>query len=169
MESNNVTDIFSISEEEYGDGYQDKLFGQYKSFLQMVDNLIDRRKGANKYFLSMNTGLLSVLGLLFHLNIASFESNTMWVLGGSVAGILFAYSWYRTLKSYIQLSSIKWKIILEIEKKLPLRLHETEWALLGEGKNWKKYWKLTDVEQTIPIIFIGIYAFLIILVILATL
>jgi len=156
------------SSENYGDDYKDKLFEQYKIFLQMIDNLTHRRTIANSFFLSINTGLLAAFGLLINLEIISLNSNSLWVIGGSIAGILFSYSWVRTVTSYKQLSKVKWTLILELEKKLPLRLHETEWEMLGEGKDKKKYKQLTDVEKVIPFIFIGIYS-LIILVILSLL
>jgi len=165
MTDETIDKLFSISEDAYGPDYKDKLFEQYKLFLQMIDSLTHRRTISNSFFLSINTGLLAAFGLVLQLGIGSSESNTIWVLGGSAAGILFSYSWFRTVKSYKQLSTIKWQIILEIEKKLPLLIHDTEWKLLGEGNDRKKYWKLTDVEQIIPFIFIAIYSLMVILII----
>lgn len=161
-----LNELFSLSEEEYGKDYKNKLFEQYRLFLRMLDSLTHRRTIANNFFLSINTGLLAAFGLLTQLGVVSFESNSFWVLGVSIAGILFSYSWFRTVKSYKQLSTVKWRIVLEIERRLPMKLHETEWKLLGEGKNRKKYWQLTDVERIIPFIFIGIYGILILILIL---
>ena len=158
-----IDKLFSLHESEYGEDYKNKLFEQYRIFLQMIDNLTRRRTIANNFFLSVNTGLLAAFGLLVQLKTTSFEISDMWVLAGSIAGILFSYSWYRTVESYKQLSSVKWKIVLEIEKKLPLLLHDTEWKLLGEGNDKKKYKKLTDVERAIPIIFIAGYVAVIVL------
>lgn len=160
-DENTIDKLFSLSEGEYGEDYKNKLFEQYKIFLQMLDSLTHRRTIANNFFLSINTGLLATFGLLTQSGIISLESNGIWMLVGSVAGILFSYSWFRTVKSYKQLSSVKWQIVLEIERKLPLKIHETEWKLLGEGSDSKKYRKLTDVEQVIPFIFIGVYSILV--------
>ena len=156
-----IDELFSMPKSEYGEDYKNKLFEQYRIFLHMIDSLTHRRTIANNFFLSINTGLLAVFGLLVQLNSTSFETNNLWVLGGSIAGILFSYSWYRTVESYKQLSIIKWKIVLEIEKRLPLLIHDTEWKLLGEGQDSKKYKELTDVEKVIPVIFIGGYSLVI--------
>jgi len=160
-----IKDLF-LSKEDFGDGYQDKLFEQYKLFLQMIDSLIQRRTVANNFYLSINTGLLAALGFFFSLEISDSQFNSFWFAIASGGGILFAYSWLRTIESYKQLSSGKWRIIIEIERILPVRLHSTEWKILGEGKDHKKYKPLTDVEQNVPIIFMVIYAIFIILSIL---
>ena len=159
MDDRYIDELFHIDEKKYGVNYKTNLFEQYKIFLQMVDNLIQRRTIANSFFLTVNTGLLAAFGLISHLQINSLDG--LWVLGGSIAGIVFSYSWFRTVKSYKQLSVIKWALILEIEKKMPMKLHEIEWKLLGEGKDKNKYKQLTDVEQIVPFVFLGIYILII--------
>ena len=163
MSDDTIDELFSLSEKEYGPDYKDKIFEQYKLFLQMIDSLTHRRTIANNFFLSINTGLLAAFGLLMQLETISFSSNSIWILGGSAAGILFSYSWFRTVKSYKQLSTVKWNIILKLEQILPLKIHEVEWKLLGEGKDSSKYKQLTAVESIIPFIFIAIYALLILI------
>ena len=165
-EEDELKKLFSLSEKDYGDGYKDKLFKQYKIYLQMTDNLIHRRTIANNFFLSINTGLLAALGYLFNLGINDPTTNSWWIIVGSVGGILFAYTWLRIVTSYKQLSRGKWKIIHEVERKLPLAMHEVEWKVLGEGKDKSLYKPLTDVEKYVPMIFIGIYSILIIVAIL---
>ena len=96
MTDETIDKLFSISEDEYGPDYKDKLFEQYKLFLQMIDSLTHRRTIANSFFLSINTGLLAAFGLVLQLGIGSSESNAIWVLGGSAAGILFSYSWFQS-------------------------------------------------------------------------
>lgn len=167
MNENEENDkLFSTNERDYGDGYKEKLFEQYKLFLKMIDNLNERRSTANNFFLSVNTGLLTALGILSSIGIKDGTLNTLWIIAGAVAGILFSYSWIRTVKSYGQLSTGKWKIIHAIERKLPLRLHETEWDVLKKGEDSKIYKPLTDVERTVPKIFSIIYLTLIIIALL---
>lgn len=43
-------DLFHVSEEEYGENYSKFLLEQYKQFLQMIDNLTQRRTLANSFF-----------------------------------------------------------------------------------------------------------------------
>ncbi len=44
-----------------------------------------------------------------------------------------------------------------MEKKLPLSLFETEWELLGKGKDRKLYKSFSLIERQIPVIFIILY------------
>jgi hypothetical protein len=155
-------ELFHIDEKTFGVDYKEKLFEQYKLYLQSIDNLISRRTLANNFFLGINTGLLSTLAFLFNFGITVLDGNGLWILGGSGSGILFAFTWYRTVSSYRQLSNVKWKIIIEIEKKLPIAIHEIEWKLLGQGQDSKKYKQLTIVEQYIPKIFIIFYLIMIV-------
>lgn len=159
MEQENLADIFSISKEDYGDDYDDKMFEQYKIYLKNIDSLENRRKITHSFFLSINTGLIAVLGILSQFGTAFESNNQIGIIGGGIAGILFAYSWRRTIKSYILLCTVKWNIVLEIEKKLPMKIHEIEWKILTNKKGKLKYQKLTGVELTIPLIFIALYIF----------
>lgn len=152
--------LFSVSEKDFGEKHREFFFEQYKLFLQMTDNLNHRRSISNSFFLSVNTGLLSALGLLSNLGIDSLDGWGLWIVMGAIGGSLFSYTWIRTVTSYSQLSRGKWAIIQEIEKHLPLSLYEVEWKILGEGKDHKKYKPLTDVEKRVPYVFIILYGFL---------
>ena len=44
-----------------------------------------------------------------------------------------------------------------LEKKLPAKLFDTEWQILGGGKDRSKYFPLSHAERFIPIIFIVLY------------
>ena len=167
-EKEEIKKLFSISEKDFGEKYRDFLFEQYKLFLQMTDNLNHRRSLANSFFLSVNTGLLSVLGLMANLGINSLPVSGLWIFLGAIGGGLFSYTWIRTVKSYSQLSYGKWTIIQEIEKRLPLSLYEVEWKILGEGKESELYKPLTDVEKSVPCVFIILYGVLAIVSILIT-
>ncbi|HXG13567.1 MAG TPA: hypothetical protein VNK25_00345 [Candidatus Nitrosotenuis sp.] len=160
-EQEELSKLFN-STKELGEKDEERLFEQYKVYLEMIDSLNERRATANSFFLSISTGLLTALGVLFNLG-TTLTTNSGWVIVGSISGILFSYTWLRTVKSYRQLSSGKWKIVTEIEKRLPLSLHGTEWKILGEGKNKSLYKPLTDVEKVVPLIFLGIFVVLIII------
>ena len=160
----NIDEIFSLPKEKYGENYDDKLFEQYKIYLHNIDSLENRRKTNHSFFLSINTGLIAALGILTQIGLSG-SNNSFWLVGGTIAGILFAYSWFRTIRSYIILGTVKWNIVLEIEKILPLKIHEVEWKILRSKKGRSKYRKLTDVELIIPLIFIGLYALLLVIII----
>jgi|APSaa5957512493_1039668.scaffolds.fasta_scaffold94132_2 hypothetical protein len=56
---------------------------------------------------------------------------------------------------------------MEIEKNLPLKIHDVEWSILNSKKIpwWERCQKLTDVEQSIPLIFIALYLFFLLIII----
>jgi hypothetical protein len=83
----------------------------------------------------------------------------------AVAGIVMCYLWYRIVLSYDGLNSGKYKVIHQIEKRLPLALYDTEWQVLGRGKKKDLYWPFTHIERRVPWIFIVIYGVLILSVI----
>ena len=159
-------DIYSLSENDYGEDYKNKLFEQYKIYLKNIDSLENRRKVTHSFFLSINSGLIAALGILAQFGTTFSTNSQLWFIGGGIAGILFAYSWFRTISSYTKLGTVKWNIILEIEKTLPLKIHDIEWRILNSKKIpwWKRYQKLTDVEQFIPLIFIALYVFFILII-----
>lgn len=70
---------------------------------------------------------------------------------------------YTRLKVTKKLSSVKYRIVNEIEQKLPLRPFEYEWEKL---KAEKKYLGLTQIEKILPWLFILLYGISIILPIL---
>ena len=72
-------------------------------------------------------------------------------------GIAICYCWHQIIHSYRQINRAKFSVLHSVEKKLPLALFETEWELLGKGKDRKKYKPLSDVEMIIPIIFSILY------------
>ena len=71
--------------------------------------------------------------------------------------MLLASAWYVVIRSYRQLNSGKFDTLQELEKQLEYPFFTREWELLLEGKERKKYWKLTVVETFVPRIFFGLF------------
>ena len=166
IDHNFIENIFSKLKENYGHNYDNILFEQYKIYLKNIDNLENRRRMTHNFFLSVNTGLITAFGILSQYGIMMELSMQLFVIIMGSAGILFTYSWRKIINSYISLSVVKWKIIIEIEKKLPLMIHDNEWKILTDKKNKSGYKKLTTVELWIPIFFIIMYiAFIAIIII----
>ncbi|MFQ6060117.1 MAG: hypothetical protein ACE5KV_02325 [Thermoplasmata archaeon] len=155
--------VLKNSDSDDGGTYQEQLMEQYKLYVEMADRISGRRGNANSFFLMVITVLVSTTGIVF-----GFGSQDTLVLGGwlvivSISGTTFCFTWYRTLESYRQLSSGKFKVIHRIEKKLPIALYSEEWKELGEGKNPKLYRKLTDVERWVPSLFGILFVVLLVL------
>jgi len=150
--------LFNVTEAEYGSSYKEHLLDQYKTYIESIDKLGDRRSTANTFFLTANTLLISGLGLL-----SAFRSSSiLYLIPPSLAGILLCWTWKATVASYSQLSAGRFNIVHMIESRLPLAVYAAEWKSLGEGRDPKRYKPLTKVERYVPLIFIGLYICIII-------
>ncbi len=158
VEDNPMSDLFAKNEKDYGNDYKEHLFAQYKLYVESVEKTSDRRQHANNYFITINTALISLIGLSFQIkffeNLAGIKS----VL--ALLGIIICVVFWFLIRSYKQLNTRKFAVIHEIEKNLPLALYKYEWEVLGEGKDNKKYYPFSHVELFIPWVFGILYALL---------
>lgn len=129
---------------------------QYKLYVEMADRISQRRQSANSFFLTINTALV---GLVSYIHVGRPELGFHWVIG--LAGVILCFTWHRLVRSYKDLNTGKFKVIHEIEKKLPIQPYSDEWKMLGEGKAKTKYLPVTIGELIVPIIFAAIHAFVI--------
>jgi hypothetical protein len=128
----------------------------YKTAVEMADNVSARRAGANSFFLTLNTALTAVVGIVSsarkpppHGNLPTFDAFGL---------VLTAIA--------------KWDVINTLEKRLPVQPFTDEWAILhpaappGEPKptRWIRCWRrevkhreATVVEQVVPLVFVAIY------------
>jgi len=140
--------LFSKTKKKYGNEYEKHLFEQYQLYIEGAEKISDRRQNANNYFITINTALITLLGLSFQVN---FLDSLVWMRSLiSGLGIVICIIFWFLLRSYKQLNTGKFKVIHEIEKQLPLALYDYEWKILGEGKDEKKYYPFSHVELLIP-------------------
>ena len=130
---------------------------QYEKYIDSAEKVSDRRQNSNNFFLSLNSILLAFTGFLTTL---SFE---FWHTILAFAGVCISILWLLTITSFRNLNSGKFKVIHDMEKKLPIKLFDDEWTHLGRGNNLSKYIKISLVEQGIPIIFFILYVLVIML------
>lgn len=154
-EENEENKLFVNSEEVLKDNYYPTLLEQYKIYVQMADNISERRNKTNTFFLSINSFLLTLLGILTKLQIGN--SSNWWLYVASAGGVTFATAWFMLIRNYKQLNSGKYDIIQQIETKLPIAPYTEEWEIIRKGKIHQKYLKLTNIEFVVPIIFIALY------------
>ena len=153
-----MSDLFSKNKKDYGENYKEHLFEQYKLYVESVEKTSDRRQQANNYFITINTALISFIGLSFQFKI--FE-NLAWIKSIlALVGIIICVVFWYLIRSYKQLNTGKFAVIHKIEKNLPFALYKYEWEILGEGKDNKKYYPFSHVEHFIPWVFGIIYALL---------
>jgi len=155
---NFVSELLAVEEKDYGKDYKKHLLEQYKLYVEMADKVSSRRSRANTFFLSVNTLLVTAIGVLTELESSFVTLNLWWVLISSFAGVLFSWTWVSTINSYRQLNRGKFDVIIPlIEKKLPLAMFKAEWSYLKSKRGTSRYKQLTVVEVLVPKIFAGIY------------
>jgi len=124
---------------------QNIMFEQYKLYVDMSDKISSRRLTANTFFVTLNSAILA------------FQSFIALSLIIALAGVVLGYMWYKLICSYSKLNEAKFKVIHEIENKLPYKLFDAEWEALERGKNSKVYLSFTSIEKYIPIVFIMLH------------
>ena len=139
---------------------EDKVFDQYKICIEMADKISQRRVDNNKFFLAINSSLITITGVVFSLTEENWSVMYFTILIALI-GFILSYTWYRLIKSYRQLNTAKFKVIGELEKALPKSpFFEMEWKMLGEGKDKKLYTPFSGLEQNVPILFGIVYIIL---------
>ena len=145
---------YTEHKEEHADRYIDHYLEQYRIYLHIFNYTSDRRQKNNEFFLGLNTAIMGVMGYLETKDIPN--APIIFILAPLV-GIAICLCWYQLINSFSQLNRAKFKVIHTLEHKLPANLFESEWQLLGRGKDRKKYYPISHTERFIPIIFIVFY------------
>lgn len=126
------------------------ILEQYKLYVESTDRFTGYRSQANSIFVSINTAFISSLVAVLEL---TNTHHTYWlIIFACCTGLLINTTWYFLIKSYRNLNSGRFKIIHEIEKKLPLQIYQMEWDLLTKT-NKTKHKRQTSIEQIIPMLF----------------
>ena len=123
-------------------------FEQYKIAIDMADRVSSRRGGTNNFFLSANS-----IVFVFLTAQNNFYGIHIFV---AIFGILLSFIWYFIILNYKNLNKIKYSIINEIEKDMPLEIYKKEWdrfKSLNENNKW-----FTRIEKYMPILFIWLYS-----------
>ena len=164
--NNNISkDLFNSSPPDIEPNkYQDQLLEQYKLYVQMADKISDRRAVANTFFLSLNSFILTLLGILPQLKTNVSEFTLLWIIIVSIAGIIFSLAWIMLIRGYRKLNEAKFYVINSIEVKLPVTMYTSEWKYLEKIKEKIRflpikvgYSALSKIEQWIPFLIIFLY------------
>ena len=122
---------------------------------QFSDTPQKRRHTTNRFFLTLNSGIITALGIAFPHSGTRDTAN--WYIFISVLGVLLCTSWYHLIRSYRCLNEGKFEVIHEIEKLLPLKPCAAEWIAVGEGKQSLSYRPFTEIEHNVPWIFAALF------------
>jgi len=129
-----------------------ELFDLYRLHAELADRVSQRREGANRLFVSLLTGLMVFLAALLRLGTGDLGANAVMFFFG-IAGVMLSAAWFVVIRSYRQLNTGKFEALHELERHIPYPFFQREWELLREGRDFRRYWRLTVVETSLPIIF----------------
>lgn len=151
-----------------GDAYRATVVDQYTTYIESAEKVSDRRALSNTFFLTLNTAIVTVIGIFWKDRPAHDDPRILAL--PLLAALTICMTWWLLLRSYRQLSTAKWRIIGRVEQRLPLRLWgEAEWKTeLDEGRSFGRYVKLSVAEQWVPAVFAGIYVVGFLIVLLET-
>jgi len=156
-------ELFSISKESYGNYYEKHLLKQYKLYIEMMDRTSARRSSANTFFLTINSAIIAIMGILTKIAGCPLFINILWIIMSSVFGILLCYRWDDLIKSYSDLNTGRFVIIHLLEERLPARLFKSEWSYLKPKEGEPRYTEMTITEKRVPHLFRILYFLLVII------
>jgi hypothetical protein len=135
--------------------YRAAILEQYKIYVEMADRISARRSLANTFFLTLNTAVLTAVGVFWNKQPGGSE----WALLVLLIVLLGqCLTWYWLIRGYRQLNTGKYTVIAALERQLPATPYwGGEWAALGEGKDRTRYWPLTHIEQGVPALVAAAY------------
>lgn len=135
---------------------QGRLLEIYKLHAELADRVSGRREGANRLYVSLHVGLVVFVAALLRFGFGDAPEHLVLGTIGAV-GALLSISWFIVIRSYRQLNTEKFRVLHELEKRLPYRFFTLEWDPQSEGKKSNRYWKLTHAEIALPAIFLGVF------------
>ncbi len=133
----------SLFNEGYTKSSESLLIEQYKLYVKSSEIISKHRLETNKFFVTLNAGLLSVMSIA--------QLDNVWKYTLLVASIAATSAWYFLLKSYRQLNTGKYEVMHEIEVELPIKPYSYEWQILGRGEDNEKYLPLSHLEGIMPV------------------
>jgi hypothetical protein len=134
----------------YGTKFDDHLLEQYKLYVDSSQKLGDRRLSTNSYLFTINSSLLTLLGVLATL---LPERRALAII--PAAGCLLSVAWALLLTSFKRLNTAKFHVIHKLEQCLPANVFAMEWEDLTNAP--PRYKTMSNVERFVPLLFLLFY------------
>ncbi|WP_205687412.1 RipA family octameric membrane protein [Cellulomonas endophytica] len=130
---------------------RDAVLAQYDAYVEGADRVSARRATANSFFLTLNTAVVTAVGVL-GAEVRPDVPATLVVPW--VALLAQCLAWFSVLRAYRQLNAAKYVVIGAIEEVLPLSpWWRAEWRALGAGRDPARYRPVGHVEALVPALF----------------
>lgn len=148
-------DISAATYDGGNERYLGAILEQYRIYVEMADRISARRALANTFFVTLNTAVLTAIGVFWNRS----PNGSDWSLIVPLVVLLGqCMTWFWLVRSYRQLNTAKYVVIGSLERRLPASPYwSAEWRALGEGRDRAKYWPITHLEQGVPLMFAAAY------------
>lgn len=154
-----IEDLFNIQKEDYGEEYENHCLKQYEMYVGLTEKTTERRLKCNSYFISLNSFLVSLIGII-NFSGVFLNIQIIWLILTIIFGVVLNMTWISLLDSYRTLNDARFHIIHLIEERLPISPFHQEWEYV-ENEQEDKYSLLSQKEKNIPWMFIFLYLFLV--------
>ena len=153
MDQKTLSSVGMAEADQRPDAQQNYLYlDQYKLCVEMADRLSSRRVLINNSFITM----MGAGAFIYAAARQHFEGTTAtyFQLGISLGCVALSAMWYFTIVTYRKIAQAKFKVIQEIENKLPAKPFQMEWIHLSQDDNGqsREFLSLTRIEMYIPIL-----------------
>ena len=150
-----MVSLWNIEKEKCVEREKDIALEQYIFYSETADKISDRRTNSNNFFVTLNSTLVTIIGLAIGTNQSVVNVQPLLLVVPTV-GLLVSILWRIVIQSYRDINTAKFTVLHEIEDRLPLRLYSYEWHIAKQGDG-TKYRPTSHVEMWIPILFAGLY------------
>ncbi len=144
----NNSNLFKSNVESFGDPHHQHMVMIYTAFLQSMEAVSNRRQSTHSFFLSINTAIVALSSYFT----TTKTSLALYMIPAT--GIVVCLIWDQLLRKYRNLNKVKFKVIHDMEQKLPMAPYDAEGAYFMEDSPKQKDIGFTFIERRIPYIFI---------------
>lgn len=130
---------------------EDLILAQWQTYVEMANSVSQRRDTMNNVFITLNLALLAAVSLVW-------DIKSLYII---IVGIVMCIIWGFFIRHFRLLKTSKFKVIVQLETKLPEAPFNDEWKDL---MSTKKYVDGTDLEMLLPITFSAMYFVAIIII-----
>jgi hypothetical protein len=134
--------------------------GQYAAFLQDAQLLLGRRAEVNRFYTTLNLAIVGAAGFLFsdriEMDADRIASVPLLVIAAvfAVAGLAVSWNWLSVIDSHRAILKLKFDVIHDLEKALPLKPYTDEWAVMKSTPRRR----IGEFERRLPLMFMLFYA-----------
>jgi hypothetical protein len=137
-------------------------FEQYKVVVESLNNTNTVRESSNNFWTTLNSLLISSIAYLRGLEGVSQEPPTFLIWSVLILGCFLSGSWIRSLLSIKASIDVRYNLLIEIEKYLPVKVFTVSLGVLQRLEDKRS---LTLKEMLVPCLFLLGYMILAIVLI----